>query len=105
MIRLILNSCIEIRRIILFFGNKDYVGLLRPGLNYRVDADKGFNYAPPDDAFVCQKKNHFQITVHLSVPGVAKFVKPVEGNVAKVDTFYLHFYGIKVNLSRLVLIN
>jgi len=29
--------------------------------HYRVDADKGFNFSNSDDAFVCQKKNHFQV--------------------------------------------
>ena len=28
---------------------------------YRVDADKGFNFSVPDESFVCQKKNHFQV--------------------------------------------
>ena len=26
-----------------------------------MEADKGFNYSVVDDAFVCQKKNHFQV--------------------------------------------
>ena len=28
---------------------------------FRVDADKGFNYSFADEAFVCQKKNHLQV--------------------------------------------
>lgn len=69
-----------------------------PTAMYRVDADKGFNFAPPDDAFVCQKKNHFQITVHVSMVGLPKFVKlPEGGSLVPVDAFYLHFYGIKVS--------
>lgn len=32
-----------------------------PTPHYRVDADKGFNFSNSDDAFVCQKKNHFQV--------------------------------------------
>lgn len=32
-----------------------------------MDADKGFNFSNPDEAFVCQKKNHFQVTVHVQV--------------------------------------
>jgi len=31
--------------------------------SYRVDADKGFNFSNTDDAFVCQKKNHFQVNL------------------------------------------
>jgi myelin regulatory factor len=34
----------------------------RPVPHYRVDADKGFNFSNADDAFVCQKKNHFQVS-------------------------------------------
>lgn len=63
-------------------------------INYRVDADKGFNFSNPDDAFVCQKKNHFQVTVHVQPMGTPKYVKTPEGP-KKVDQFYLHFYGCK----------
>ncbi|KAG8240646.1 hypothetical protein J6590_104849 [Homalodisca vitripennis] len=37
--------------------------------HYRVDADKGFNFSNADDAFVCQKKNHFQIGCHTGEAG------------------------------------
>lgn len=36
-----------------------------PVPHYRVDADKGFNFSNSDDAFVCQKKNHFQVVYSL----------------------------------------
>lgn len=29
--------------------------------DFEVDAEKGFNFSPLDNAFVCQKKNHFQV--------------------------------------------
>lgn len=35
--------------------------MLRPTAYFKVDADKGFNFSNADDAFVCQKKNHFQV--------------------------------------------
>jgi hypothetical protein len=38
------------------------VDITRPVPHYRVDADKGFNFSNADDAFVCQKKNHFQVS-------------------------------------------
>lgn len=63
--------------------------------NYRVDADKGFNFSNADDAFVCQKKNHFQVTVHVQPTGEYQFVKTPEG-VKQIDNFYLHFHGVKV---------
>ncbi|KAK4878641.1 hypothetical protein RN001_011147 [Aquatica leii] len=62
--------------------------------HYRVDADKGFNFSNADDAFVCQKKNHFQITCHIQLIGDAQFVKTPEG-FQKISSFHLHFYGVK----------
>ncbi|XP_066148831.1 myelin regulatory factor-like protein isoform X1 [Euwallacea fornicatus] len=62
--------------------------------HYRVDADKGFNFSNSDDAFVCQKKNHFQITCHVQLLGDAQFVKTPEG-LKKISSFHLHFYGVK----------
>ncbi|KAK7864381.1 hypothetical protein R5R35_010977 [Gryllus longicercus] len=66
-----------------------------PVPHYRVDADKGFNFSNADDAFVCQKKNHFQITCHVQLQGDARFVKTPEG-LKKISSFHLHFYGVKV---------
>ncbi|VEN58112.1 unnamed protein product, partial [Callosobruchus maculatus] len=61
---------------------------------YRVDADKGFNFSNADDAFVCQKKNHFQITCQVQLLGDAQFVKTADG-LQKISSFHLHFYGVK----------
>lgn len=66
-----------------------------PPPQYRIDSDKGFNYSTPDEAFVCQKKNHFQVTAHMLIPGEPRYVRTPEG-VKKIDAFYLHFYGVKV---------
>ncbi|GFO12761.1 myelin regulatory factor [Plakobranchus ocellatus] len=63
---------------------------------YRVDADKGFNFSAPDDAFVCQKKNHFQITVHIRIYGNAKYLRTQEGAIKKIEYFSLDFYGVKM---------
>jgi len=38
-------------------------------LDFQVEADKGFNFSPIDDAFVCQKKNHFQVTASVQLSG------------------------------------
>lgn len=65
-----------------------------PVPHYRVDADKGFNFSNADDAFVCQKKNHFQITCHVQLLGDAQFVKTPDG-FQKISSFHLHFYGVK----------
>ncbi|KAJ8949188.1 hypothetical protein NQ318_021681 [Aromia moschata] len=65
-----------------------------PVPHYRVDADKGFNFSNADDAFVCQKKNHFQVTCHVQLLGDAQFVKTPDG-LQKISSFHLHFYGVK----------
>ena len=68
---------------------------------FSVEADKGFNYLSYDDSFVCQKKNHFQLTVRTGLnTGSAQpqYVYDAESCAAvPIDGFYLHFYGIKVN--------
>lgn len=62
---------------------------------YRVDADKGFNFSLADDAFVCQKKNHFQVTVYIGMLGDPKYIKTSEG-LQPIDCFYLKLNGVKV---------
>lgn len=62
---------------------------------YRVDADKGFNFSLADDAFVCQKKNHFQVTVYIGMLGDPKYVKTSEG-LQPIECFYLKLNGVKV---------
>jgi hypothetical protein len=74
-----------------FFSKRDF---FRPVPHYRVDADKGFNFSNADDAFVCQKKNHFQITCHVQLLGDAQFVKTPDG-FQKISSFHIHFYGVK----------
>ncbi|KAF0041037.1 hypothetical protein F2P81_006935 [Scophthalmus maximus] len=66
-----------------------------PMPTYRVDADKGFNFSLSDDAFVCQKKNHFQVTVYIGMLGDPKYIKTSEG-LQPIDCFYLKLNGVKV---------
>lgn len=65
---------------------------------YRVDADKGFNFSLADDAFVCQKKNHFQVTVYIGMLGDPKYVKTSEG-LQPIECFYLKLNGVKVRMD------
>lgn len=65
---------------------------------FHVDADKGFLFSSFDDSFVCQKKNHFQLTMHVDMRGTPAYVKTNTGALKHVDSCYLHFYGIKVGL-------
>ncbi|XP_031628349.1 uncharacterized protein LOC116344084 isoform X2 [Contarinia nasturtii] len=64
--------------------------------HYRVDADKGFNFSSSDDAFVCQKKNHFQITCHAQAQGAPAIFVRTESGLEKIKSFHLHFYGVKL---------
>ncbi|XP_075423069.1 myelin regulatory factor isoform X4 [Ascaphus truei] len=62
---------------------------------YKVDADKGFNFSVGDDAFVCQKKNHFQVTVYIGMIGEPKYVKTPDG-ILPLECFYLKLNGVKL---------
>ncbi|KAM5287883.1 myelin regulatory factor-like protein [Ctenodactylus gundi] len=73
-----------------------------PDVSYRIVTDKGFNFSPADEAFVCQKKNHFQITIHIQVWGSPKFVKTQMG-LKQIDTFYLKAFGIKVEATNQII--
>ncbi|XP_030057033.1 myelin regulatory factor [Microcaecilia unicolor] len=66
-----------------------------PMPTYKVDADKGFNFSVGDDAFVCQKKNHFQVTVYIGMIGDPKYVKTPEG-LRPLECFYLKLHGVKL---------
>ncbi|CAH1787339.1 unnamed protein product [Owenia fusiformis] len=83
------------------FQTSKWMPLLDPNMkelptpSYRVDADKGFNFSVSDDSFVCQKKNHFQVTVHIGVTGKPEYVRTPDG-VKKIDKFFLYFNGIKM---------
>ncbi|CAI4232172.1 unnamed protein product [Auanema sp. JU1783] len=65
-------------------------------LQVHVVADKGFNFSTPDQCFVNQKKNHFQISVHIeaidNLPPV--FVKK-DGHLIPIKDFKLVFCGVK----------
>ena len=60
----------------------------------RVSADKGFNFSHGDDAFIAQKKNHFQLSCHLQKEGDHVLVN-TDAGPKKIDFFQLNFYGVK----------
>nr|XP_018669840.1 myelin regulatory factor-like isoform X2 [Ciona intestinalis] len=72
----------------------DQTGKELQPVSYRVDADKGFNFAVADDTFVCQKKNHFQVTVHIGVVGHPCYIKTEEG-IKQIEAFFINLYGVK----------
>ncbi|XP_053718290.1 myelin regulatory factor-like protein [Synchiropus splendidus] len=61
---------------------------------YHVETDKGFNYSPFDESFICQKKNHFQVTVHIGVVAEAPYIRTPRGPQA-VDHFLIKVFGVK----------
>ncbi|CAH3183657.1 unnamed protein product, partial [Porites evermanni] len=65
---------------------------------FRVDADKGFNYSFADEAFVCQKKNHLQVTAYMSLQSeqTPKYVRGEQNELRRIEKFCLHLYGIKM---------
>ncbi|CAI5443890.1 unnamed protein product [Caenorhabditis angaria] len=65
-------------------------------IQVHVVADKGFNHSLTDGCFVNQKKNHFQVSVHLeasdSMP--PKFIF-YNGSLVPIRDFKLAFCGVK----------
>ena len=72
--------------------NSDFQNLKTPVM--KVSADKGFNFSHGDDAFIAQKKNHFQLSCHLQKEGEHVLVN-TEAGPKKIDFFQLNFYGVK----------
>uniref|UniRef100_A0A669CAX1 Myelin regulatory factor like n=1 Tax=Oreochromis niloticus TaxID=8128 RepID=A0A669CAX1_ORENI len=64
---------------------------------YHVDTDKGFNYSTADESFVCQKKNHFQVTIHIGVDAEPQYIKTASGP-QEIDFFQIKVFGVKVHL-------
>lgn len=60
----------------------------------QLEADKGFNYSISDEAFVCQKKNHFQITCVHHIAGAAYYIQTPSGHRI-IDEFRMNFFGVK----------
>ena len=76
--------------------NSDFQNLKTPVL--KVTADKGFNFSQVDDAFIAQKKNHFQLSCHVAKEGEHSLVTTDLG-VQKIEYFQLNFYGVKKEAS------
>ncbi|KAF4114449.1 hypothetical protein G5714_004672 [Onychostoma macrolepis] len=66
-----------------------------PPPGYHVDTDKGFSYSTADEAFVCQKKNHFQVTVHIGMVGDPRFVR-TSGGLMPIESFHVNVFGVKL---------
>ncbi|CAB3399882.1 unnamed protein product [Caenorhabditis bovis] len=68
-------------------------------LQIHVVADKGFNYSQNDGCFVNQKKNHFQISVHLEALDANPPKKVIfNGALYPIQEFKLAFVGVKTEM-------
>lgn len=66
-----------------------------------VDTDKGFNYSSADESFICQKKNHFQVTIQIGVAAEPQYVRTPTGT-QEVDHFLIKVFGVKVRTEILL---
>eukprot|EP00040_Diaphanoeca_grandis_P031316 m.187148 g.187148 ORF g.187148 m.187148 type:complete len:695 (-) comp32294_c0_seq2:277-2361(-) len=62
--------------------------------NFDIEADKGFNHSILDDSFVCQKKNHFQVSVNITLNDVPKFVQ-IDNAVRPISELFVAIWGLK----------
>ncbi len=62
-------------------------------------ADKGFNFSSVDDAFIAQKKNHFQITCVVEssadVPLSDFHFVTTSAGLKEISYLEMNFYGVK----------
>lgn len=65
-----------------------------PISQFEVKADKGFEFKVIDNAFVCQKKNHFQVSVALNIKGVPKYVQ-IDNQLRPIFGCFLAIWGLK----------
>ncbi|XP_055345739.1 myelin regulatory factor-like [Paramacrobiotus metropolitanus] len=66
-------------------------------MEFKVQADKGFNYSQYDfGAFICQKKNHFQVTVQVVLSALPQFVKlPTGDDYEQIKSFFIDLCGVR----------
>lgn len=71
-----------------------------PSLDVAVSADKGFTYSMVDGSFLNQKKNHFQITVHIraTYSERAQWIRDPSGRVSPISGFLLAFCGVNAEM-------
>mmetsp|Transcript_23760 Transcript_23760/g.62103 ORF Transcript_23760/g.62103 Transcript_23760/m.62103 type:complete len:723 (-) Transcript_23760:134-2302(-) len=62
--------------------------------DFLVEADKGFNFSPIDNAFVCQKKNHFQLSAMLLFTSVPRMVYH-KNKCTPIHALRLAVWGLK----------
>ena len=68
---------------------------------FTVDLDKGFSFSPVDRAWVCQKKNHFQMSVKFA-PLLQKFIRLPSGAMVAADNLTIGVQGLRVENRGLI---
>ena len=58
------------------------------------DVEKGFKVSATE-GFICQKKNHFQVSIRASAADALAAVETGDGATAKIEGLYVELYGIK----------
>ena len=66
----------------------------RNRIQYKVDADKGFRYSQSFKSYVCQRKNHFQVSLQVLIDKDANYVR-VDGHYHKIDHYRLNIYAVR----------
>lgn len=63
---------------------------------FKVRSDKGFSYSAIDAAFLCQRKNHFQMTVTMDMLDRPRFAQLSPGRMLQpIREVFLCVHGIK----------
>lgn len=60
----------------------------------QCDVDKGFK-ASATEGYICQKKNHFQVSIRVAASDCPRVVDTGDGTMAKVEGLFVELYGIK----------
>ena len=62
-----------------------------------ITADKGFNFSGQDEAFIVQKKNHFQVTcdVYFDNGSVPRYIRKNDQQLLEISHLQISFYGVK----------
>ncbi|CAB4012881.1 myelin regulatory factor-like isoform X3 [Paramuricea clavata] len=60
-----------------------------------VACDKGLTFSPAESVFICQKKNHFQISLNLEITSDSQTLVQVEDVYQSVISYKVHLYAIK----------
>lgn len=74
-------------------------------VNLSIEIDKGMTFSAADKAFVCQRKNHFQVTVAIHTPSQTVYLQRHGGYLQPLtDDLFVTIHGQRVENGKMVLI-